>query len=337
MESSGSSHHRPSWVLPAVAGLAFAPALVLGSTGVGNYKNALVIAAIMIASGLLCTVAAAFALTVSIRLGFVENALVAAALTASGAFVLAHGLLSPGAFFDDRMRSFGASGQLSAVVVIPSLAYLLLRRRRLDESTSWRAMSIFMPIAGGALAVSLFFADVFEPLKPETVQVAALVVVAVGVQLAVAWHFADLAQRFGDRYSWLLSVALLLNSAVPIFFYFGGPGTGAYWWAHGLCMAGVAVASVAIWRKAQEASVASQLVGSVLTTKPMQTLRVDVAPSVARRLREITDPADPRLLVALDAGRTLAGLQHEQDLDPSTLLPIFRSTLESLETSSASS
>jgi len=336
MERSVLSHRPPSWLLPMVAGVAFAPALVLGSTGVGSYTNAWVIAAVMIASGLLCTLAAAFALATSIRLGFEENALVAAALTASGALVLAHGLLSPGAFFDDSMQGFGASGQLSAVVVIPSLAYLVVRRRQLDDATTWRAVSLVMPIAGGALAASLFFIDVFEPLKPETFQVAALVVVAVGVQLAVAWHFADLARRFGDRYSLHLSVALLINSAVPIFFYFGGPGTGAYWWAHGLCMAGVAIASIAIWRKAQEASIASQLVGSVLTTKPMQALNVDVAPTVAQRLRDITDPADPRLRVALDAGRTLAGLQHEQDLDPATLLPIFRSTLETIETASSS-
>lgn len=319
------------------------PAVVLGATGVGNYKNAWVIAVVMITSGLLCTVAAAYALTTSIRLGFEENALVAAALTASGLFVLAHGLLSPGAFFDDRMRAFGASGQLSAVMVVPPLAYLLFRRRRLDESMSWRAMSIFMPTAGVVLASSLlFFFDrlpFFDgwPLKPETSQVAVLVAVTLVVNAGVVWHFADLARRFDDRYSRLLAAALLLNSAVPVFFYFGGPGTGAYWWAHGLCMAGVAVASVTIWMKAKDASVASQLVGSVLTAKPMQTLGVDVAPSVVRRLREISDPADPRLLVVLNAGRTLAGLQREQDLEPATILPIFRSTLDSLESSLAKS
>jgi len=318
-----------------VAGIAFVPALVLGASGAGSYSNSWAIAVVMIASGVLCTVAAAIALSVSLRLGFVENALVAAALTGSGALVLSHGLLSPGAIFDDTMTSFGASGQLSAVAVIPPLGYLALRRRQLDQSQSWRAMSVLVPAAAAVVAVSLLLASPFEPLKPKTFEVSVLVVVAVGVQVVVALHFAGLARRFADVYSQRLSMALLLNSAIPVFFYFGGPGSGAYWWAHGLCMVAVAVASLAIWRRAQDASVASHLVGTLLTTKPMQTLEVDIAPSVAARLRSISEHDDPRLLTALETGRALAGMQAEQNLGLETLLPIFRSTLESLEPQSA--
>jgi len=134
-----------------------------------------------------------------------------------------------------------------------------------------------------------------------------------------------------------MGLALLLNAGVPIFFYFGGPGSGAYWWAHGLCMAGVGFGAVAIWLKAKEATVVSQLVGSIVTTKPMQSLGVDLSPAVISRLREINDPSDPRLAVALRAGEKLADMKDDQKLEAEVLLPIFQTTLESLTGSAAPS
>lgn len=316
-----------------IAALAFTPAVVLGLTGAGSYASPWLIAAVMIASGVLCTVAASIALQASVRVGFVENALVAGALVSSGLFVLLHGIASPGAIFDatdSAKRVFGASGQMAAAVAVPPLAYLLVLMRKRDESNSWRLMSLGMPFVAVVLGILLVVQEDLRALKPETVGVTTLVVAAVAVQIAVALHFTQLARRFGDRYSQQLGLALLLNSGVPIFFYFGGPGSGAYWWAHGLCMAGVGFGAIAIWFKAREASIVSQLVGSIVTTKPMQSLGVDLSPSVVARLREINDPADPRLGVALRAGEKLAELKDEQKLDPEVLLPIFQTTLESM-------
>ena len=131
--------------------LAFAPAVSLGLTGAGSFASPWLIASVMIASGVLCTVAASLALQASVRVGFVENALVAGALVSSGLFVLLHGVASPGAIFDatdSAKRVFGASGQLAAAVAIPPLAYLLLLTKRRDESNSWRMMSIGMPLVG---------------------------------------------------------------------------------------------------------------------------------------------------------------------------------------------
>ena len=323
-----------------IGALAFTPAVVLGLTGAGSYASPWLIASVMIASGVLCTVAASLALQASVRVGFVENALVAGALVSSGLFVLLHGVVSPGAIFDatdSAKRVFGASGQLAAAVAIPPLAYLLLLTKRRDESNSWRMMSIGMPLVGVALGILLVAQDSLRALKPETIGVTILVVLAVGIQVAVALHFTQLARRFGDRYSQQMGLALLLNSGVPIFFYFGGPGSGAYWWAHGLCMAGVGFGAVAIWLKAREATVVSQLVGSIVTTKPMQSLGVDLSPAVVARLREIKDPLDPRLAVALRAGEKLADMKDDQKLEAEVLLPIFQTTLESLAGSAAPS
>ena len=317
-----------------IGALAFTPAVLLGLTGAGSYASPWLIASVMIASGVLCTVAASLALQASVRVGFVENALVAGALVSSGLFVLLHGVVSPGAIFDatdSAKRVFGASGQLAAAVAIPPLAYLLLFTKRRDES------NIGMPLVGVALGILLVAQDSLRALKPETVGVTILVVLAVGIQVAVALHFTQLARRFGDRYSQQMGLALLLNSGVPIFFYFGGPGSGAYWWAHGLCMAGVGFGAVAIWLKAKEATVVSQLVGSIVTTKPMQSLGVDLSPAVVARLREIKDPLDPRLAVALRAGEKLADMKDDQKLEAEVLLPIFQTTLESLAGSAAPS
>ena len=310
--------------------IAFGPALALGSTGAGSFSSPWVIAGVMIGSGLLCTAAASIALRASVGVGFVDNALAAAALVTSGMMVLLHGILAPGAFFDDRTREFAGSGQLSAAVAIPPLAYLVLLKARRDQSNSWRVMSLGMPVVGLGLALVLLSSDRLQPLKPKSVGVTVLVVVAVLVHLAAAVHFTQLGRRFGDRYSQQMGLALVLSAAVPVFFYFGGAGSGAYWWAHGLCMSGVGFGAIAIWRKAQVASVTTQLVGSIVTTKLMQSIEVDLAPSVVAQLKEISDPLDPRLRVAMRAGEKLADLKDEQKLEAEVLLPIFHSTLESL-------
>jgi len=58
---------------------------------------------------------------------------------------------------------------------------------------------------------------------------------------------------------------------------------------------------------------------------------------VISRLREINDPSDPRLAVALRAGEKLADMKDDQKLEAEVLLPIFQTTLESLTGSAAPS
>lgn len=335
--STSNSPQRPlSWILFSAL-LSFAPALVLGSTGAGSFSSPWTIAGVMIGSGLLCTVAAGIALRASLQVGFVENALVAGGLVASGLFVLLHGLVSPGALVNDRMREFAASGQLSAVVAIPALLYLVLAARRVERSAFWRLLSVGTPIMAVGLALLLLGYEGLIPLKPRTSEAVVLVGASLSVHLTAAIHFGRLAQRFGDRYSQHLGIGLVLSAGVPIFFYFGGPGSGAYWWAHGLCMAGVAVGSVAIWRKAHEASVATQLVGSILTSKPVRSLDVELSPSVIAHLKEIRDPTDPRLTVAIRASEKLAELKQDRKIEADVLIPIFHTTIESMSSSYARS
>ena len=310
---------------------AFGPALALGLTGAGSASSPWVIATVMVASGVLCTAAAGASLVVSVRLRFTENALVAAAFTAAGLLVLAHGLFSPGAFFDGTGKEFGASGQLSALFCIPTLALLLATRDRLDRSSTWRTLSLLIVVAAAGTAITLFFTPFFTPFKPETASVALAAGVAIIVQLLAARHFAQLAARFDDHYSAALAAALTVNAAVPVFFYFGGPGSGAYWWAHGMCMIGVSLAAIAIWFKARQAQALSMLVGSVVTTKPMRELQVDIAPAVLRSLKSITDPGDPRLAVVYATGDDLAAMSVEQDLRPASVLPILKRALQAFE------
>ena len=318
--------------LLAVVGLAsFGPALVLGFTGAGNFSSPWLIAAVMISSGLLCTAAAGVSLVMSVRLRFTQNALVAAAFTAAGLLVLTHGLFSPGAFFDDTGKEFGASGQLSALFCVPTLVLLLATRDRLDRSGVWRTISVLVVVAAAVAAVTLFFTPFFTPLKPEQFSTAVVVVVVVAVQLLAALHFSRLADRFDDRHSTLLAAALTLNAAVPVFFFFGGPGSGAYWWAHGMCSLGISLAAVATWRRSREVRTLSLLVGSVATTKPMQALQVETSPSVLQSLKAINDPSDPRLVAVVATGEDLAELAQERLLTPQTVLPILKKALTALD------
>lgn len=321
---------RSRSLLLVVCLASFVPAVLLGASSVGEFSNPWVIAGLFMASGLLCFLAAGWALIVSVRLDFVEISLVASAMTTSAIFVFVHGLFSPGAIFDNRVSEFAVSGQLSAVVAIPALTYMLLTRGRVEQSSAWRGVCIGIPIAGVLLAASIPRLEWLEPLTPKTLGVAILVLVALVVHVLASLHFLGLADRFRDGYSLQLSLALMVSAAVPIFFYFGGPGTGAYWWTHGLCMTGVTVASVAILRKAQEASISSQLVGSLITKKPVRMLDIDAAPSVLRHLQSIERPDDPRLRVAMRTAVTLTELQDRRELDSAAVLPLFRSALESL-------
>ncbi|MCH1434917.1 MAG: hypothetical protein L7U56_04535, partial [Acidimicrobiales bacterium] len=97
------------------------------------------------------------------------------------------------------------------------------------------------------------------------------------------------------------------------------------------CMIGVSLAAIAIWFKARQAQVLSMLVGSVVTTKPMRELQVDIAPAVLRSLKSITDPSDPRLAVVYATGDDLAAMSVEQDLRPASVLPILKRALQAFE------
>ncbi|MFZ9018520.1 MAG: hypothetical protein ACO23O_16190, partial [Ilumatobacteraceae bacterium] len=233
------------------AAVAFVPAFALGSSGAGSYQNASVLATVMTTSAALCSLGAAYALWLSWRNGFEENTLVAGAMFAGGMLVLAHGLLTPGALYgESSMKGFAASAQIGAIVVVPPLAYLLWGRGRVDRGSSWRTVAGGTSLLGVALfALLLVATDVVTPREPRTTGVVVLIVASIAVQLAAASHFADLAVKFRHSRSLGLALGLVFNSAVPVFFYFGGPGSAAYWWAHGMCVVGVGTAALAArWR-----------------------------------------------------------------------------------------
>jgi len=74
-------------------------------------------------------------------------------------------------------------------------------------------------------------------------------------------------------------------------------------------------------------------VGSILTSKPVRSLDVELSPSVIAHLKEIRDPTDPRLTVAIRASEKLAELKQDRKIEADVLIPIFHTTIESLSSS----
>lgn len=317
----------------ASAVVAFVPALVLGSSGVGSYQNATVIATVMTGSAFLCSLAAAYALWLSWANGFEENTLVAGAMFAGGMLVLAHGLLTPGALYgENSMKAFASSAQIGAVVVVPPLVYLLWGRGRIDRGAAWKPVSGVTSVIGVALfALLLASTDAVTPLEPKTFAVLLVILVSVVVQLSAAAHFADLAVKFRHSRSLGLALGLVFNAAVPVFFYFGGPSTAAYWWAHGMCVVGVGTAAFAIWLRARETKVIGDVFAPMLAEKPMQHLQAYQSDRILKVLRELDDPNDPRVRQVLRSSRVLAEVAHAKDLDPATVLPMLRTLLSSID------
>ncbi|MGA1438971.1 MAG: hypothetical protein ACO4CU_04030 [Ilumatobacteraceae bacterium] len=315
------------------AAVAFVPAFALGSSGAGSYQNASVLATVMTTSAALCSLGAAYALWLSWRNGFEENTLVAGAMFAGGMLVLAHGLLTPGAFYgESSMKGFAASAQIGAIVVVPPLAYLLWGRGRVDRGSSWRTVAGGTSLLGVALfALLLVNTDVVTPREPRTTGVVVLIVASIAVQLAAASHFADLAVKFRHSRSLGLALGLVFNSAVPVFFYFGGPGSAAYWWAHGMCVVGVGTAALAIWRRARETKAIGDVFAPMLAEKPMQHLQAYQSERIMKLLRDIDDPNDPRVRQVLRSSRLLAEVASAKDLDPATVLPMLRTLLSGLD------
>jgi hypothetical protein len=210
--------------------------------------------------------------------------------------------------------------------------YLLWGRGRLDRGAAWRVVAGLTSLVSIAIAaVLLVVTDLVSPLEARTTGALVLIGVSVVVQLAAAAHFADLAIKFRHSRSLGLSLGLVFNAAVPVFFYYGGAGSAAYWWAHGMCVVGVGTAAFAIWCRARETKVIGDVFAPMLAEKPLQHLQAYQSDRVMKVLRELDDPNDPRVRQVLRSSRVLAEVAVAKDLDPETVLPMLRTLLSGLD------
>jgi uncharacterized membrane protein YidH (DUF202 family) len=326
---------RQLWLSATILTLvAFVPSIYLGSSQIGLYQKPSLIAVVMIASAIACAAAAGYALWLSLANSYEENSLVSAGLFSSSLMVLTHGLLTPNALYDMN-SGVAVAGQLSALAHLPAFLYLLLARGRVTRGQNWRFISLAS--AGFGLLVSVWLLispDAITPMKPKMASTLIVIVIAIIVGLLAAAHFVDLAQKFRQGRSYGIGLGLIFTASVPVFFYFGGPYTAAYWWTHGMCIAGTGLAAWMIWRRASETEIIADVFASILTEKPLQALEVYNSPRIMQMLRALDDPNDPRVKQALQSSRLVAEVSHEKDLNPDVVLPTLKTMIESLESSS---
>ncbi|MBT7351528.1 MAG: hypothetical protein HN811_03640 [Phycisphaerae bacterium] len=311
----------------------FVPSIYLGSSQIGLYQEPSLIAAVMITSGLACSAAAGYAWWLSFANGYEENSLVAAGLLSSSLLVMAHGLLTPNALYDMN-SGVAVAGQLSSLAYLPAFVYLVVSRGQITRGQNWRFISSASVGLGLLVSIWLLIApDALTPMKLKTTSTLIIIVIAIVVGLLTAAHFVDLAQKFRQGRSFGIGVGLIFTASGPVFFYFGGPYTAAYWWTHGMCIAGTGIAAWMIWRRTRETEIIADVFASMITEKPMQTLEVYNSPRIMQMLRALDDPNDPRVKQALQSSRLLAEVSQERGLDRNVVLPTLKTMIESLESS----
>ena len=323
------------WLSAAIIALSvFIPSVYLGSSQVGKYTNATLIAVVRITSALACSTAAGYALWLSLKNGYEENSLIASGLLSGSLLVLTHGLLTPNALYGMN-SGVAVAGQLAALVHLPAFAYLLWGRGSLTRGRNWRIVSLANAGLSLLVSISLLLANnVVDPLKPKSTSTLIVITIAVIVGLLAAAHFVDLSRKFAQGRTFGIGTGLILTASVPVFFYFGGPYTAAYWWTHGLCIVGTGLAAGMIWLRSKDTQIIANVFASILTEKPMQALGVHNSPRIMELLKTLDDPSDPRVKQALQSTQLLAQVSQEQDLDPANALPTLKTMIESLEPAS---
>ena len=323
------------WLSAAIIGLSiFIPSFYLGSSQVGLYKDPTLIAIVMITSALLCSTAAGYALWLSLKNSYEENSLIAAGLLSGSLLILTHGLLTPNALYGMN-SGVAVSGQLAALVHLPAFSYLLWSRGSLTRGRNWRIVSLANAGLSLLVSISLLLAnDVVDPLKPRSTSTFIVIAIAITIGLLAAAHFVDLSRKFAQGRTFGIGIALIFTASVPVFFYFGGPYTAAYWWTHGLCIVGTGLASWMIWHRAKDTQIITNVFASILTEKPMQALGVYNSPIIIQQLKTLDDPNDPRVKQALQSSKLLAQVSQEENLDPRYALPTLKTMIESLESAS---
>ena len=331
VETSQRNVFDRAWMIVAGLGLfAFVPAIWLGWSQIGLYKNPGLVAFVMILSASACTSAAGYAFWLSYSNDYEENALVSSALFCASLMVLTHGLLIPGVFYGPN-PGVSVAGQLGGLAHLPGLGYLLWSRGRLRRGQQWRLVSVVT--AGLSLFTSgllLLANDVLKPLQKRSALTFTVLVIAVIIGVLAASHFADLARKFKQARLVGIAVGLIFSASIPVFFFFGGPYSSAYWWTHGICVVGTGLIAWMIWRQTSENVLITNIFASMLSEKPMQALEAYNSPRVMQILRTLDDPNDPRVTQALQSSRLLAEISQEKDVDPQTVLPTLKTMMESL-------